>query len=153
MVKILVIESQSSEQNSSISHLCFDAASKIINEHGKISIDKVSLRNIFEIPFAISLNIELDDYDGLILLGCIEDKTDIKSQILYKEILRCSLDLSIHYALPIGFGIVLVAKDDENIKNIAINAAIESAISCVELLKLKSQLGFSQNDQFTRYSN
>ena len=153
MAKILVVESKKTEAQQAISALCFDAISKIINENSKIGIDRVSVKNVFEIPFAVSINIELDDYDGVILLGCIEDEKALKSQVLYKEILRCFLDLSIHYALPIGFGIIMVGKNDTNIENKAIDAAIESATSCIELLKLKSQLGFSQNDQFSRYSN
>jgi 6,7-dimethyl-8-ribityllumazine synthase len=152
MVKILIIKARTPKDEGSILNDCVDAATKVIKEHTKIDIDILKDYPLFSLPCAASISLEINDYDGMVIIGYGEFTKESGAKTIYKEVVRSFTDLSMHYALPIGFALVMI-KPGDDVKTLAMQAAVDAAHSCIELLKLKNELGFSSNAQFARYNN
>ena len=149
MAKILILELRQSKEDLTVRSL------SIVNEilqDNEIIADTISVDEPFSLLYSASISLELYDYDGMIILGCLLEDAASENKIIYKEILRCFSDLSLHYALPVGFGF-LFAKDREESALLIAEKSKRAVLSCLDLIKLKNQFGLIDNEPFTRYSN
>ena len=90
----------------------------------------------FEIPYLIKNNI--DNFNGFISLGCIIKGDTYHFEVIANETARKIMDLSVHFKVPIGFGILTCydleqakIRSDINQKN----KGQEAALACIQLLK------------------
>lgn len=148
MGKILILESR---QYETIANNALNIAHRFLGNN-KFIIDTVSVDSPFSLLCAASISLELYDYEGVIILGAIIKNDNVVNKMIYKQILRCFSDLSVHYALPIGFGVIFA--QNENEAELVLDKEVRSAVkSCLDLIKLKNQLDLIENEPFARYSN
>ena len=88
----------------------------------------------FEIPYLIKNNI--DNFNGFISLGCIIKGDTYHFEVIANETARKIMDLSVHFKVPIGFGILTCydleqakIRSDINQKN----KGQEAALACIQL--------------------
>ncbi|AEI89148.1 MAG: Riboflavin synthase beta-chain [Candidatus Midichloria mitochondrii] len=148
MAKILILESI---QNEYLASKVLSTVNDILEEN-KFTIDTISVNEPFSLLCSASTSLELHDYDGVIILGTVFKDTPLENKLIYQEILRCFCDLSVHYALPVGFGMVLATDKGAAFSSIE-KKARTAAHSCVDLIKLKNQFGLIENESFARYNN
>ena len=148
MIKILILQFK---QDPDLDALALEYAMSIM-EDNKTSTQHILVDEPFSILCAAGISMELQDYDGVIVLGALVQYEKPHCTILYKELLRCFSDLAMHYSMPIGLGIVLAENQFEALKTTE-KRSKDAAMSCIELIKMKNQLGLFENEALTRYSN
>ncbi|CAL7960620.1 6,7-dimethyl-8-ribityllumazine synthase [Alphaproteobacteria bacterium] len=111
---------------------------KTILEAADIAFDYFLVPGIFEIPNALNIILEAQDYDGVIILGCIvKEETEYYDMIL-RECARGINDTAMNYAIPLGFGITVVHNtlQAESLSDEHAKRAVEV---CIELMHLKEK--------------
>lgn len=104
----------------------------------------------FELPAAIRFAIEAGDsrvsgrrFDGFIALGCvIEGETDHYEHIC-REASRGLMDLTVHYAIPLGFGLLTCRTYEQAMERAAVdrkNKGADAARACLRMIELKRAL-------------
>ena len=148
MGKILILESRQYE-------VIADKSLSIVHGilgNNKFIIDTISVDKPLSLLCAASISLELYDYEGMIILGVIFKNDNIANKMIYKQILRCFSDLSVHYALPIGFGVIFAQNEAK--AELILDKEVRSAVeACLDLIKLKNQLSLIENEPLARYSN
>ena len=135
--KILIVEARFYEE---IAESLIIGANSIL-EPANISVSRISVPGVFEIPSALQFSWNEEKFDGCITLGCvIRGETDHYVHIC-REVSRALMDLSIKLAIPHGFGILTCenlnqAKERADIKQKNIGA--RAAIACLRMIEIKS---------------
>ena len=134
MSNILIIESRF---YSEIANISLETTKLILSEHN-LNYDVISVPGAFEISSALNIALEVSDYEGVIVLGCvIKGETD-HYQLIINECTRTIHDISIGYSLPLGFGLI-AAHNIMQAEKRAIEYARRASIACIELMNIKSK--------------
>ena len=135
MKKICIVASKYYED---IINMLVSGANDVLNNHKKkIKTKIIYVPGVFEIPYAISIN--LKKYDAFIALGCVIKGETPHFDFISKSSIDAIMKLSIESKKPIGNGILTCLNKDQAIDRAdksnknkgkeAANAAIELLIS------------------------
>ena len=111
-------------------------------ENNNIYYDIVYTSGSFEIPFLINRNLNSNQYDGFIALGCIIRGETYHFELIANEVARKIMDLSISSNKPICFGILTCENIDQAIERShpdKRNKGAEAAKACIDILRYKRQ--------------
>ena len=135
MKKICIVASKYYED---IINMLVSGVNDVLNNHKKkIKTKIIYVPGVFEIPYAISIN--LKKYDAFIALGCVIKGETPHFDFISKSSIDAIMKLSIESKKPIGNGILTCLNKDQAIERAdksnknkgkeAANAAIELLIS------------------------
>ena len=96
--------------NSDVTDELLDGAFNILKESDvrPENVEVTFVPGAFEIPLACARCAEIDDYDGIIALGCIvEGETDHDWHVA-TAVSQGIMDVSLSFDIPIGFGVLTV---------------------------------------------
>jgi|TARA_B110000444_G_scaffold259231_1_gene302350 6,7-dimethyl-8-ribityllumazine synthase len=102
MKKILIINSNYYKIISN--KLVKNAKDTLISSKLKVSMSKIDVPGIFEIPIAIRKNIK--KFDGFIALGCVIKGQTPHFDLICNSTFNAILKISVDYNKPIGNGII-----------------------------------------------
>ena len=102
--------------------------------NNKYNVTKIEVPGAFEIPVIISK--EIDDYDGVIALGCIIKGETPHFDLISKTIIDAIMILSIKHKKPIGNGILTCFNKTQALERI--NKGVEAATAVDKVLKNES---------------
>lgn len=148
MNKVLIV---GSVLNNDISDILSASARAVLEQNG-IDYEQIKVEGIFEIPAAVSIALDSFDYDGVIVLGSQISQKNMMENVFFKECARGMNDISIHFSIPVGFG-VFIADDHDSAIKIAHSLGKKSASVCMELMKIKSLYQTFYNDSSSGYKN
>jgi 6,7-dimethyl-8-ribityllumazine synthase len=137
---ILIVEARFYEK---IADWLFDGASKVIagSNHG---VERISVPGVFEIPAAVKFGWNTGKYDGVVSLGCvIRGQTDHYDHIC-REVSRALMDLSIHGAMPHGFGILTCENGDQAYERADVtkrDLGGKAAKACLAMIDIRARTG------------
>ena len=140
MSKILIVEARFYED---IAGQLGAGAVKVIEEAG-LSVDRVDVPGVFEVPAAVKKAWGTGDYVGVVTLGCvIRGATDHYDHIC-REVSRALMDLSINDSMPHGFGILTCENRDQaweraNVEDRDIGG--RAAVACLRMLDIHKEFG------------
>jgi 6,7-dimethyl-8-ribityllumazine synthase len=138
MSRILIVEARFYED---IADQLANGAIKVIEDAG-LSVDKVDVPGVFEVPAAVKSEWDTGAYTGVVTLGCvIRGATDHYDHIC-REVSRALMDLSINDAIPLGFGILTCENRDQaweraNVEDRDIGG--RAAVACLRMLEIHKQ--------------
>jgi 6,7-dimethyl-8-ribityllumazine synthase len=138
MSRILIVEARFYED---IADQLANGAIKVIEDAG-LSVDKVDVPGVFEVPAAVKKGWDTGAYTGVVTLGCvIRGATDHYDHIC-REVSRALMDLSINDAIPLGFGILTCENRDQaweraNVEDRDIGG--RAAVACLRMLEIHKQ--------------
>ena len=138
MSRILIVEARFYED---IADQLANGAIKVIEDAG-LSVDKVDVPGVFEVPAAVKSEWDTGAYTGVVTLGCvIRGATDHYDHIC-REVSRAVMDLSINDAIPLGFGILTCENRDQaweraNVEDRDIGG--RAAVACLRMLEIHKQ--------------
>ena len=148
-MKILVVASRMHERVVDIS---LEGVAKHLIEHHIQDYNTIFVPGILEIPRAVNICLEYQEYDGLIAIGCALKGETEHYKIIAKECTRSVNEIAINYSVPFGFGLIVA----EDIQQAEVRAEIygkRAAVACTELIKLKRNLYSLTTDQYNIYNN
>ena len=138
MGKILIVEARFYED---IADQLGAGAVKVIEEAG-LSVDRIEVPGVFEVPAAVKKAWDSDAYVGVVTLGCvIRGATDHYDHIC-REVSRALMDLSIEDGIPHGFGILTCENRDQaweraNVEDRDIGG--RAAVACLRMLEIHEE--------------
>jgi 6,7-dimethyl-8-ribityllumazine synthase len=135
---ILIVEARFYEK---IADWLFDGASKAIAGTGH-QIERIAVPGVFEIPAAVKFAWDTGKYDGVVTLGCvIRGETDHYDHIC-REVGRALMDLSVHSAMPHGFGILTCETGDQAYERANVvkrNIGGRAAQACLTMIDIRNR--------------
>ncbi|MDA0938840.1 MAG: 6,7-dimethyl-8-ribityllumazine synthase [Proteobacteria bacterium] len=146
--KILIVESIA---HPTIANNAFLGAEEVLNLHFK-EYERISVQEVFDIACAVGLGAEALEYCAIVVLGALVESLDNAADRLFAEVIRNISDISAHYSIPIGLGVLLVKNEDEGIK-ISKEYGRRAVISCMQLLKVKERIQSASCESFSHYKN
>ena len=133
MKKICIVASKYYED---IINMLVSGANDVLNNHKKkIKTKIIYVPGVFEIPYAISIN--LKKYDAFIALGCVIKGETPHFDFISKSSIDAIMKLSIESKKPIGNGILTCLNKDQAIERadkLNKNKGKEAANAAIELL-------------------
>ena len=133
MKKICIVASKYYED---IINMLVSGANDVLNNHKKkIKTKIIYVPGVFEIPYAISIN--LKKYDAFIALGCVIKGETPHFDFISKSSIDAIMKLSIESKKPIGNGILTCLNKDQAIERadkLNKNKGKEAANAVIELL-------------------
>jgi 6,7-dimethyl-8-ribityllumazine synthase len=148
MAKILTLLSNNNKQ---VANLALNTTQEVLRD-SKFSVDTIEVREPLGLLCAASLMLESREYEGLIILGFLDLAESPENSIVFEKILRCFSDLSVHYALPVGFGLILT-KNEQCTDQLIVERSKNAALLCLDLINLKTQVSIIDYEHPTKYSN
>jgi len=137
---IVVVEARFYEK---IADWLFDGASKVIMPSGH-GVERISVPGVFEIPAAVKFAWDSGKYDGAVSLGCvIRGQTDHYEHIC-REVSRALMDLSVHGAMPHGFGILTCENGDQAYERADVtkrDLGGKAAKACLTMIEIRNRTG------------
>ena len=113
--------------------------------------ERVSVPGAFEIPAAIAMTIEAQrvspphrSFDGFLALGCVIRGETTHYDYVCGECARALMDLSCHYQIALGFGILTVENGDQAWVRARVsekNKGGVAARACLAMIELRRRLG------------
>jgi len=112
--KILIIDARFYDD---IADALLSGAMKVLDDAGA-DVTRVSVPGVLEIPGALAMALAAmesgtDDYDGVVVLGCVIRGETSHYDIVANESARAIMELVIDAALPLGNGILTVENRDQ----------------------------------------
>lgn len=104
---------------------------------------RISVPGAFEIPAAIGMAMETDLYDGYVALGCVIRGETTHYEYVCGESARGLMNLSIEYALAIGYGILTVENEAQALERAHPDQKDKggtAAAACLDMIALKDKL-------------
>lgn len=132
--RVLIVESAF---HADISECSLSVVQQSLERYGKSFFDVVTVPRVFEIAHAMNLILESREYDGVVILGCVL-RLDDCGELMLSECVKSANELSIHYSVPLGCGIMF-ADDIEQARQKATKCSIEAVTACLALMKIKSE--------------
>ena len=133
MKKICIVASKYYED---IINMLVSGVNDVLNNHKKkIKTKIIYVPGVFEIPYAISIN--LKKYDAFIALGCVIKGETPHFDFISKSSIDAIMKLSIESKKPIGNGILTCLNKDQAIERADKsnkNKGKEAANAAIELL-------------------
>ena len=133
MKKICIVASKYYED---IINMLVSGVNDVLNNHKKkIKTKIIYVPGVFEIPYAISIN--LKKYDAFIALGCVIKGETPHFDFISKSSIDAIMKLSIESKKPIGNGILTCLNKDQAIERAdksRKNKGKEAAEAVIELL-------------------
>jgi len=133
MKKICIVASKYYED---IINMLVSGVNDVLNNHKKkIKTKIIYVPGVFEIPYAISIN--LKKYDAFIALGCVIKGETPHFDFISKSSIDAIMKLSIESKKPIGNGILTCLNKDQAIERadkLNKNKGKEAANAAIELL-------------------
>ncbi|MBA8667016.1 6,7-dimethyl-8-ribityllumazine synthase [Holosporaceae bacterium 'Namur'] len=148
MNKVLIVEATLHPDTAD----ALSGAVRFVLEQNGIEYERVQVSGIFEIPAAVSIALDAFDYDGAIVVGSLIGQESITLNTIYQECARGVNDISIHFSLPIGFGIFMVENEAQALEQ-ASAIGKQAAACCLELIKIKNLYQSFHNDSGSGYKN
>jgi len=136
--RILIVESR---YYADIADALIEGAEREIGKNGALC-ERIVVPGAFEIPGAIAL--AADHYDGFVALGCVIRGETTHYDTVCEESARGLMDLSIHYDLAIGNGIITVEDEDQawaRAKPEELDKGGGAAKACLAMVALKHRWG------------
>lgn len=96
----------------------------------------IEVPGALEIPPAIRLLSESGKYDGYVALGCVIRGETTHYETVCNESARGLMDLGVHYALPIGNGILTVENEEQASVRASVSHGNKGAWAAEAALKL-----------------
>jgi 6,7-dimethyl-8-ribityllumazine synthase len=127
-----------------VNHLT-DGAIDCLTRHGvdKESITVIKVPGSYELPLAAKMAVKSEKYDGIICLGALIKGETHHFDILANEVTKGLAQIGLEFSIPIGFGLLTAYSTEQAIEragNKAGNKGTEAAMSCLEMLNLKSKI-------------
>jgi 6,7-dimethyl-8-ribityllumazine synthase len=91
--------------------LCQGAIAKIEEAGG--TYERLEVPGAFEIPGAIALAADSEEFDGFLALGCVIRGETTHYDYVCGETARALMDLSVQEGIAIGFGLLTVENRDQ----------------------------------------
>lgn len=142
MAQVLIIKSL--ENESIVSEMLQNSMEVFTME--KVSFDEISVPSIFEMPAALGLAMDTNDYEGVLCVGCIKDESKMSEKI-YQECIASLNDFAIHFAMPLGMGVGFFGKKDK-ITKIAPALGKKAAINVLHMMRLKRQFNVLEDERY-----
>lgn len=132
--KILIIKSNSYPN---ISKEILRITQDVLAGCNKVSTDVVTVPRISEIAHAMNLIIESNEYDGVMVLGCMIHSNTISDSVMLSECMKSINELAIHYSLPLGYCIISSNSEVQALQ--LVNACVLDATdACLKLMEIKA---------------
>jgi 6,7-dimethyl-8-ribityllumazine synthase len=87
-----------------------------------------------EIAHALNIVLETNEYDGVVILGCVVTTENHTHQ----ECIRTINDVAINYSIPLGFGLIL-SKNINDATHETTSMAEKAVKGCITLMKIKDE--------------
>ena len=116
-----------------------------------IKYDLVKVLHPIDLPSALSIVLESEDYDGIIVCGFIIGP-HAQQLVVYQECLRGIQSISLDFATPIGYAIIY-SDTQQNALDQHESVTTEAVASCIEIMELKKDLQLGSNEYRFGYQN
>jgi 6,7-dimethyl-8-ribityllumazine synthase len=107
------------------------------------SIEEFYVPGAYEIPLAVSLLLESDDYDGVITLGAVIRGDTPHFDFVAGECSRGLMDAQLRHGAPVGFGVLTVNTVQQAVDRAGDgddNKGYEAAAAVLEMVRLARSL-------------
>ena len=121
-------------------------------KHNKCDTTIFSVMGTLEIANAMNLILETNQYDGVVVLGCIIRGETENYKLLASECIRSVNDLAIHYTVPLGFGIIC-AENKKQAEERCVRYAKKAVEACLSLIAIRNKTNDTQDFSFLEYTN
>lgn len=115
------------------------AGAKAACEKVGAKYDVIEVPGALEIPAAIRLAMQTGRYDGYVALGCVIRGETYHFEVVSNESARGLMDLSVHYGVCIGNGILTCENDEQatvRANPAGKNKGGEAALACLAMIAL-----------------
>ncbi|MDP6565490.1 MAG: 6,7-dimethyl-8-ribityllumazine synthase [Alphaproteobacteria bacterium] len=121
-------------------------------EAAEATFDRIDVPGVFEIPAAIRMNIKGMDlvggrrrYDGYVALGCVVRGETSHYDYVCGESARGLMDLSLHYSIAVGYGILTVENQEQAWERADVskkNKGADAARAALRMIEVKRHFGY-----------
>ncbi len=128
-----------------IADMLIDGARTALEAAG-CATDLREVPGALEIPIAIRIALEADEYDGFVALGCVIRGETSHYDTVTQDSSRGLMSLGTEWGTPIGNGILTVENEEQAIVRAdpaQKNKGADAASACLALMDLRSQYGSS----------
>lgn len=119
-----------------------NGAAQVINASG-YEAEVITVPGALEIPAAIAFAAESENYEGFVALGCVIRGETTHYDTVCNESARAIMDLTVHFGLAVGNGILTVENDDQAWVRADVdqkNKGGDAARACLALVAIKEKM-------------
>lgn len=127
---------------SEISDMLLEGAVARLEDRG-VEVHVREVPGALELPIAIRIAAEADQFDGYVALGCVIRGETSHYDIVANESARALMDIGASWGVPVGNGILTVDNRDQAIVRAdpaQKNKGADAAAACLALMELRGEM-------------